>query len=133
MNTFKLEITTPDGVVYSGEVEHVRAPGVKGSFGVLAGHTPFITPLDVGEIELQIPGGEERFATSGGLADVRADTFLILVETCEPTEAIDIDRAKSAYQRAKERLEKHAEHVDQVRAKMAMLRASNRLKIAGMK
>ena len=130
MPTFKLEITTPDGVVFKGDVEHVRAPGMMGSFGVLYSHTPFITPLTLGKIEIRTPDGERIYATSGGLADVRANTYLILAETAEEVGDIDIERAKEALERARKRLHDPSETIDHARARAAFMRATNRLKIA---
>ncbi|MBD3167239.1 ATP synthase F1 subunit epsilon [bacterium] len=78
--TFPLEIVTPLGLVFEGEVEHVRAPGALGSFGILANHTPFITPMTEGEIIVRSAGGEQTYLTSGGLADVSGGKVLILAE-----------------------------------------------------
>ncbi len=128
--TFTLDIVTPRGVVFQGEVEHVRAPGVQGSFGVLDGHTPFITPLEIGEIDVRAEGGDEKiFATSGGIADVSPGKFLLLVETAEDASEIDLERAESAQQRAVERLmDITPEEAEKFR--LAKLRAENRLRIA---
>ncbi len=128
--TFTLDIVTPSGVVFTGDVEHVRAPGVQGSFGVLDGHTPFITPLEIGEIDVRIAGGEDKvFATSGGIADVSPGKFLLLVETAEDASAIDLERAETAKQRSIERLmDVKPEDVDKFR--LAKARAENRLRIA---
>ncbi|MBZ0263344.1 F0F1 ATP synthase subunit epsilon [bacterium] len=130
--TFKLEITTPTGVAFKGDVTHVKAPGSEGSFGVLSNHTPFITPLQMGAIEVESPEGEKVFATSGGLADVRANQFLILAETAEALEKIDVDRAKAAKERAMQRLQDMGtREVEVERAQAALLRANNRLSLAG--
>ena len=64
--TFHLEVVTPQGKVFAGPVEHLRAPGIEGSFGVLPGHTPFMTPLQIGLVELTEEGRVRRMAISGG-------------------------------------------------------------------
>ncbi len=133
MATFKLDIVTPEGAVFSGEVEHVRAPGVKGSFGVLPDHTPFITPLDIGVIEVRIGGVEKRFATSGGLAEITSDQMKILAGTAEAAENIDIERAQEAVKRNRERIDKRIEGLDVERARRSMERSQNRLNVAAMK
>ncbi len=132
MPTFKLEIVTPEGLIFEGDVEHVRAPGVKGSFGVLAGHTPFITPLDVGEIDVRSEGKEMVYATSGGLADVQAGKYLILAETVELAGDIDVERAKSSRERALKLIEerKKDKEIDLERARASVKRAENRMRIA---
>ncbi len=128
---YHLEVVTPRGTVFEGDVVHVRAPGSKGSFGVLAGHTPFITPMATGVIEIDQADGEMKvFATSGGLADVHGEEFLILAETAEERQQIDLVRAREAKERAEERLAKHDENLDVARARAALMRALNRITIA---
>ena len=128
--TFRLEIVTPDGMVFEGDVQHVRAPGVEGSFGVLPNHTPFITPLAVGKIEVRNSEGKELlFATSGGLADVHSAGFTLIAETAELAEKIDLERAKAAKERAERRIVDAGQETDLIRARAAMMRASNRLTI----
>ena len=132
MANFKLEIVTPDGQVFAGDVEHVRAPGVEGSFGVLSGHTPFLTPLDTGKIEIRQEGKDKIYATSGGIADVFSGGMMILAETAELADKIDVERAKQAEERAQRRLVEVSQTVDMARARAALHRAQNRLKIAGL-
>lgn len=126
----KLEIMSPHGPVYAADVDHVRVPGVEGSFGVLPGHTPFLAPLDVGLIEATLGKVEERFATSGGLAEVHPDRVVIMAETAEKADAIDFERAQEAERRARQRLETAEEGVDFDRARLALMRAINRQRIA---
>lgn len=126
----KLEIMSPHGPVFTGEVDHVRAPGVEGSFGVLPGHTPFLAPLEVGLIEADDGKDTIRFATSGGLAEVHHHSVTIMAETAEKSDSIDLDRAKDAEQRARQRLETQEEGVDFDRARLALMRSLNRQRIA---
>jgi len=130
--TLTLEITSPHGAVFSGEVSHVRAPGVNGSFGVLPGHTEFLSPLEVGLIDVTIEGKLVQFTTSGGLAEVHSDKVEILAETAEKVESIDVERAKAAAERARKRLEAHETELDVDRARAALARALNRLHATGV-
>ena len=128
--TFNLEIISPHGVVYTGPMKHVRAPGVEGSFGVLPSHTPFITPLQMGVIEGTTAESKELFvATSGGMAEVHGDKVVILAETAEEKSKIDIERAKSAKDRAEQRLAGDHGELDVERARLALARSLNRLKL----
>ena len=129
-DTFKLEITSPFGIVYSGDVNHVRAPGVEGSFGVLPGHTPFMSPLQIGEIIANVAGKETIFATSGGLAEVHGDKVVILAETAEEKSKIDVSRAEEAATRARQRIDEKAPEIDVERAHLALARALNRIRVA---
>lgn len=132
MAVFKLEIVTPEKTVYSGEVDHVQAPGSEGSFGVLAGHVPFLTSLQVGMIVFDEQGGAKRkMAVSGGFAQVAANGVTVLAETAESEERIDVERARAARERAEERLKSAGEGTDGARAHAALTRAINRLKVSG--
>ena len=132
-NTFLLDVVTPQGAVFSGQIEHLRAPGIKGSFGVLPGHTPFMTALDIGEVDIRQNGQDRPMAISGGFIEVQPDHTVILAQTAEFADAIDVDRAQSARQRAEERLRAHQANLDEDRAKAALTRAVNRLRIVGKK
>ncbi|MBS1261340.1 MAG: ATP synthase epsilon chain [Calditrichaeota bacterium] len=129
-DTIKLEIISPSGLVYQDDVRHVQAPGEMGYFGVLNGHTPMISALDVGRITADRDGGRDLFATSGGVAEVHADSVIILAETAERRSQIDVDRAEAAKQRAEQRLHSHDPTVDFERASTALMRAFNRIRVA---
>jgi F-type H+-transporting ATPase subunit epsilon len=132
----RLEIITPHGPVYTGEVDHVRAPGSDGDFGVLPGHTPMLSPLQVGIIQSEGGDeGEQIFATSGGIAEVHPDRVIVMAETAEKREEIDVDRAREAARRAQQRLQGEGEEpeakTDYDRARAALMRSLNRLRVAG--
>jgi len=127
--TFNLEIVTPQKLFYRGEVESLRAPGVKGSFGVLARHIPFLTGLTVGEVIIRDAEGLKRVATSGGFVEVLKTGVTVLAETAEFAEEIDKGRAEQARQRARERLRRRDADIDRTRAEAALARAINRLRV----
>jgi F-type H+-transporting ATPase subunit epsilon len=128
----KLEVVTPEKSVVSEEAQIVIAPGSLGEFGVLIGHTPFLTTLKMGIIRYKDAQGAERYVfVSGGFAEALPNKVTILAQAAERRRDINIERAKSAYERAKSRLEaKSKEDVDFVRAKAALDRALYRLKMA---
>ncbi len=128
----KLEVVTPEKSVVSEEAQIVIAPGTLGEFGVLIGHTPFLTTLKLGIIRYKDVQGVERFVfVSGGFVEALPDRVTVLAQSAERRRDINIERAKSAYERAKSRLEaKPKEDMDFVRAKAALDRALNRLKLA---
>lgn len=129
--TFQLDIVTPEGLVFSEQIEHLRAPGVEGSFGVLVGHTPFMTSLAVGEVSVTQSGKVRALATSGGFIEVTPQRTVVLAQTAEFADKIDIERARAAKQRAEERLSQKKSDLDEHRARAALLRAANRIRIAG--
>lgn len=130
--TFKLEIVTPQKVVYNGSVVSFTAPGTVGSFQVLHNHAPLLSSIGIGQIKVVDDRGQEaRYATSGGFVEVRENHVVTIAETAERADEIDVDRAKAALGRATLRLEGKKSDIDLVRARAAMARAANRLKIAG--
>ncbi len=133
MAGFALEIVTPEKTVYSGQVNSLQAPGSEGSFGIMAGHMPLLTSLQIGALSFaEEGGGEARMAVSGGFAEVGRERVTILAETAERAEEIDVERAQASRQRAEERLEdRQKTGVDVVRAQVALSRALNRLKVGG--
>ncbi|MCE2504496.1 MAG: ATP synthase F1 subunit epsilon [Chlorobi bacterium] len=132
--TFQLDIRTPEGVAWQGETEIVTLPGKQGTFQVLINHAPLLTELEIGEIRLKDDQGNEQiFASSGGFAEVRLNEVAVLTETIERAEDIDTARAKSARERAEERIKKSRTNPDlpinRTRAEAALARAENRLKV----
>ncbi len=100
MEKLHLEIITPEKLLVREDADIVEAPGAAGEFGVLPGHVPFLSTLDHGEVRFSI-GGRTRFvATSGGFAEVRDDKVLLLLDTAEFGEEIDLARAHRARERA---------------------------------
>jgi len=104
--TILLEIVTPDRLVLSEEVDEVTAPGVEGEFGVLPGHTPFLTTLKVGELTYRKGKEIHHMAVSWGYAEVTPKKVTILAEAAEVAAEIDIERAKAAMEKAEKELKK---------------------------
>lgn len=127
----RLEIVTPEKYVVDEEVQIAVAPGTLGEFGVLIGHTPFLTTLKTGTVHYKDAGGNERFVfVSSGFAEALPDKVTVLAESAERRRDIDVDRAKAAMERAEVRLKREQdEDVDFLRAKAALERALYRLKL----
>jgi len=131
MNQVDLEIITPQKVAYKGEVLAVTVPGTLGSFQILHNHAPLISTMEIGIIKIKLSEDKtEYYATSGGTVEVLNNKRLILADSLEVAEEIDIDRAKRAMQRARERVENKNEKIDTARAEAALARALNRLQVA---
>jgi F-type H+-transporting ATPase subunit epsilon len=131
--SFKLDVVTPDRPVVSDEVTELVAPGSEGYFGVLPGHTPFITTLGIGQLTYWRGKDERHLAVTWGYAEVRGDRVIILAEAAERAEEIDVERAERARRRAEERLEAWfggTEDIDFTRAEGALYRALNRMDVA---
>jgi len=133
-DSIKLEIVTPDKAVVNEDVNIVMAPGSLGEFGVLIGHTPFLTTLKTGIIRYTDAQGTDQYVfVSGGFVEALPDKVTVLAESAEKTEEIDVERAKAALERAEKRLEeaRTKEDIDADRAKAALERAVVRINLAG--
>ncbi|MBC2717832.1 MAG: F0F1 ATP synthase subunit epsilon [Desulfobacteraceae bacterium] len=128
----KLEVVTPEQYVISEDVEIVMAPGTLGEFGVLSGHTPFLTSLKPGRINYKDSTGKEKIIfVSGGFSEALPDRVTVLAESAERRRDIDLDRARAALERAQKRLaQEKSDNISFERAKIAMYRAIERIKIA---
>ena len=129
MIDLNVEIVTPDGIVFTGDLTSCTAPGVNGQFQILSSHAPYLANLQIGEIKILNKDGKKILATSGGFLEVKDNSISIIVESAEYADDINIDRAKEAEKRAKKRLEEKGE-VDFLREDLALLRDVNRLKIS---
>lgn len=128
-----LEVVTPDKSVVSDEAQIVVAPGTYGEFGVLIGHTTFLSTLQTGMLRYTDKDGNERVVfINGGFVEVLLNKVTVLAESAERRRDIDVERAKAAMKRAEERLPEAGtrEDIDFRRARVALQRAITRLKTA---
>ena len=116
----------------SQEVEIVVAPGSLGEFGVLEGHVPFLSGIVPGELRYTAANQTEHFVVTTGFAEVSENRVSVLVDAAEKAAEIDMERARRAMERAKERLAKDrgTEDIDFVRADAALKRAVVRIRVA---
>lgn len=129
--SIRLEVVTPEKSVVSESAQIVMAPGSMGEFGVLTGHTPFLTTLKTGALKYKDESGRERFVfVSSGFAEALPDRVTVLAESAERRKDIDVQRAKSAVERAEKRIQSGGKDVDYIRAKTALLRAISRIQLA---
>ncbi len=129
MDKLRLTIVTPYGQLLSEDVDEVTAPGSEGEFGVLSGHMPFFTTLKIGILTYKI-GNEQRYVfINSGYAEVTHDKVVIVADSAERAEDIDVERAIRAKERAEERLKK-MEQIDVARATAALERATMRIQLA---
>ena len=125
-----LEITTPEKVLISEDVNFFEAPGVNGEFQILPDHTPFLTDLKIGHIIFNKNDHTTHISISGGFCEFKQNKAVILAHTAEKASEIDKTRAEKAKKRAETRLENKKEpSFDEERAKLALLRAINRLEL----
>ncbi|GAB2721497.1 F0F1 ATP synthase subunit epsilon [Paenibacillus thermoaerophilus] len=131
MSTFVLEVVTPERTVFSQPVNMIVARGVEGELGILPNHIPMVTPLKIAPLTYKKDGKQSDIAVNGGFMEVRKDKVVILAESAELPEDIDVSRAQAAKARAEERLRQQKSDIDHARAELALQRALNRLSVAG--
>ncbi len=129
--TFELEVITPERVVIKETVEALVVPGEHGQLGILPRHAPMVVNLGVGVVTYRSHGETYRLAVAGGFFEVSEDKAVVLADTAERAEEIDVDRALAARRRAEERIKRRRdEDVDFKRAQLSLQRALTRLKAA---
>ncbi|MBQ1336554.1 MAG: ATP synthase F1 subunit epsilon [Selenomonadaceae bacterium] len=135
MATIKLEVVSPDRVVYANDIAMLIVRSTAGELGILPRHAPLVTGLIPHAMRVKLPGeSEERLlAVAGGFMEVTPEKITVLASAAEEPEAIDVNRAQKAYQRAKERIAAFHQSVpestdiDMGRAELALQRAKARL------
>lgn len=124
----KLKIITQERVVFDQDVDAVYSKGIDGEFGLLKGHLPMMTALDIGVTRAYIGDEVKKFTTMGGILQFKDEECLILTTLAEPGEEIDEARARQALEQAKLKLKNAQARMDAKRAEAAIARAEARLK-----
>lgn len=136
MATIKLEVVSPDQVVYANDIAMLIVRSTAGELGILPRHAPLVTGLIPHAMRIKLSGGaeEQLLAVSGGFMEVTPEKITVLASAAEGPDTIDVNRAQKAYQRAKERIAAFHQGApvkdtdfDMKRAELALQRAKARL------
>lgn len=127
MTPFKLRIITPEKTVFDGETEQVIVRTTVGDVGILNGHEPYCAAIGIGQMRVMMNGEFRRAATSGGIIKVAKDYTTILVQTCEWSDEIDVDRANTAKETAEARIKAAKSDKELLLAESKLKRALNRI------
>ena len=103
-NFMQLDVVTPEKAVLSRLVEEVIAPGSAGEFGVLIGHTPFLTTLKPGQVIAKAEDRDIYMAVGGGFAEIIGNRVIILAESAVLAEDIEAEAVKVEIEQAEEKL-----------------------------
>ena len=134
MTPFKLQILTPDKLFFDGETDNVIVRTTVGDKGILARHEEYVAALPIGKLKVRINGNFRTAAVSEGTVKVSKDKTVILVQSCEWADEIDIDRANAAKQRAEERMKAlQREDKEYLIAEYKLKRAINRIETGSLK
>ena len=134
MTPFKLQILTPDKLFFDGETDNVIVRTTVGDKGILARHEEYVAALPIGKLKVRINGNFRTAAVSEGMVKVSKDKTVILVQSCEWADEIDVDRANAAKQRAEERMKAlQKEDKEYLIAEYKLKRAINRIETGNSK
>ena len=130
-NSISLLVVTPERQLLHETVDSIQLPGKNGYLGILPGHAPLITELGYGELSYRKGGDVQYMTIMGGYAEVLGDRVTLLAEVAERAEEIDVDRARTAKERAEKLLSRTGDKdVDWDAAGLALRRAIIRLQTA---
>ena len=127
MSLFKLYISTPEKLFFNNDVESIILTSIEGELGVLSGHIPMVTALATGMVKMRVKGEWKTAFVSGGFAEIKHDEVVVLADTAEWPEDIEINRALEAKKRAEERMRLHESEIEYARSAAALQRAMARL------
>jgi F-type H+-transporting ATPase subunit epsilon len=125
----KVDIVTRERLLLSDEVDMITLPGIDGQMGVMHGHAPLLSTLDIGEIVLHKGADARYIAVGGGVVEVRPDKVTVLAETAEHPEEINEERAAAARERAQQSLAMNPPREQRVELEAAARRSNLRLKV----
>ena len=131
-NQIQLEVVSPERELVHESTLSVSIPAKNGYLGILPGHAPLLSELQPGELTYIEDHVTRCLSVSWGFVEVLPERVIVLAQTAERAEEIDVDRAQRAKQRAEERLRNvTATDIDFERARAALMRALARLHAAG--
>ena len=130
MKEFHIEIVTPDGLAYKGEVTSVLVRAVDGDLEILAGHTDILAPLSTGRARLVIDGKIRYASVNSGFLSVRDGEVKLCAITFEFAEDIDLNRARLAKEKAEAAIASAKDERALRLAKAKLMRAASRIKVA---
>ena len=131
MNSYRLQIVTPDGCAFDGNAEGLNMRTSEGYVSILAGHADYIAALDIGEVTLTAGGTERRAACGGGFVSVTGGEVRMVTTTFEYSDDIDVDRASAAKEKAQKKIDAAKDARELEMAKAKLMRALTRLQVAG--
>jgi len=133
MNSFHLEIVTPDGLAFGGDAESLLVRTDDGDVEILRGHADYIATVAIGRTRLIVAGVTRYASSAGGFLSVKDGVVRLVTTTFEFADEIDLERAKRAKERAEERLRDAKAERDVELANARLMRALNRINVAEMK
>jgi len=133
MTPFKLQIITPDGVFFDGETDNLVVRTTVGDKGILAHHEPYVAALPIGKFKIRLDGKFRYGAIASGVVKVSRDKTVVLAQSCEWADEIDIERAERAKETAEHKLSSPGSDQELMVAEYKLKRALNRIETSKLK
>ncbi len=128
---FQLEVVTPARRLFLDDVDEITVPGIDGEFGVLVGHTPYLTEIGIGEMLYRIGGDNHYLAVRRGFAEITHEKVAILAEEADFPQEINLEEAQQSMSEAEEALTQlSVESKEYLEAQAKLDRAMNRIAVA---
>lgn len=132
--SLNLKVITPDKTVWDDRVEEIVLPSTTGQLGILSGHAPLLSALDIGVMRIR-PGKDwQSIALMGGFAEVERDEVKVLVNSAEMGDAIEQESARQEYEEAQNKFnsaDQGSDRYAKIQATQALKRARARFQAAG--
>ena len=129
MKTFRLKIVTPKGIYKEADIEILNIRTTAGQTGILAGHLPLASGIQISEMNFIENGERKKYAIAGGFVYVNEQETTVIANSIESQEEIDLKRAEEAKQRAEQRLNSKNPDIDLIRAEIALRKSLNRISV----
>ena len=130
---FHFTVLTPDGAALDAQAVYVSVPAALGSLGVLYNHAPLVSPVEIGILKVRFADGRTLYyAVGDGVLDIDHNEVTLLTDFVNDAGSVDVERAKQALARAKQRLSERKPDTDTVRAEASLRRAMARLRVSEM-
>ena len=126
----QLKIIAPDTIVWDTEAEEIILPSSTGQLGILTGHIPLLTALDIGVMRVKINKEWKPIILLGGFAEVVTNKVTILVNGAEKIDEIDIENAKRSLEHAAKLVEDAKTNKEKIEATQVLRKAKARIQAA---
>nr|YP_009393317.1 ATP synthase CF1 subunit epsilon [Symphyocladiella dendroidea]ARW61879.1 ATP synthase CF1 subunit epsilon [Symphyocladiella dendroidea] len=128
--TLKIRVIAPDKIVWDAEAEEIILPSSTGQLGILTGHIPLLTALDIGVMRVRINKDWKPIILLGGFAEVKNNKLTILVNGAEEVEEINLEQTKIELEEATHAVEEATSNKEKIEATQALRKAKARLQAA---
>ena len=129
MATLKLEVVTPEGTVYSEDVEMVTLPGVEGEMGIYPMHVPLMTQVVSGELTARKDGRDHFLAVGEGFVEITGERVAVMTDMAIKADDIDETKAEDARKRAEARLAERLGDEENAMVSAALAQSLAQLKV----